>query len=184
MAAALQLLIDGPRLLYVAGFAIVTVLLEVFVRYARYVSVLQVADAVALRLCGGRVRGRRALGRPWPSTWWCRMSPRRRLSHRRRRHLRHHDQPLSLLLAGRGGGRGSERRSDGQAARSRARAGAGPDGRASQIDTSSAWASPTSSPSSSCSPRRRRCTPTASPTSRPRPRRPRRCARSPAASPS
>ena len=41
MAAALRLLVDGPILLYIAGFAIVTVLLEVFVRYSRYVSVLR-----------------------------------------------------------------------------------------------------------------------------------------------
>ena len=41
MAAALRLLVDGPVLAYVIGFAIVTVLLEVFVRYSRYVSVLR-----------------------------------------------------------------------------------------------------------------------------------------------
>ncbi len=41
MAAALRLLVDGPMLLYIGGFAIVTVLLEVFVRYSRYVSVLR-----------------------------------------------------------------------------------------------------------------------------------------------
>jgi NRAMP (natural resistance-associated macrophage protein)-like metal ion transporter len=41
MAAALKLLVDGPLLLYVAGFAIVSVLLEVFVRYSRYVWVLK-----------------------------------------------------------------------------------------------------------------------------------------------
>jgi NRAMP (natural resistance-associated macrophage protein)-like metal ion transporter len=41
MAAALHLLINGPMLIYVAGFAIVTVLLEVFVRYSRYASVLR-----------------------------------------------------------------------------------------------------------------------------------------------
>jgi NRAMP (natural resistance-associated macrophage protein)-like metal ion transporter len=41
MAAALHLLINGPMLIYVAGFAIITVLLEVFVRYSRYVSVLR-----------------------------------------------------------------------------------------------------------------------------------------------
>jgi NRAMP (natural resistance-associated macrophage protein)-like metal ion transporter len=41
MGAALHLLIDGPMLIYVAGFAVVTVLLEVFVRYSRYVSVLR-----------------------------------------------------------------------------------------------------------------------------------------------
>lgn len=41
MAAALKLLIGGPSLLYVAGFAIVSVLLEIFVRYTRYVAVLK-----------------------------------------------------------------------------------------------------------------------------------------------
>jgi hypothetical protein len=41
MAAALRLLINGPMLVYVAAFAIVTVLLEVFVRYSRYASVLR-----------------------------------------------------------------------------------------------------------------------------------------------
>ena len=41
MAAALQLLIGGPSFLYVIGFAVISVLLEVFVRYSRYVSVLK-----------------------------------------------------------------------------------------------------------------------------------------------
>ncbi len=41
MAAALKLLIDAPTLLYIAGFAVLSVVLEIFVRYARYVSVLK-----------------------------------------------------------------------------------------------------------------------------------------------
>lgn len=41
MGAALKLIIGGPQLLYVAAFGIVTVLLEIFSRYARYVSVLK-----------------------------------------------------------------------------------------------------------------------------------------------
>ena len=41
MAAGLQLVIGGPQLAYVAVFAVVSVLLEVFVRYSRYVSVLK-----------------------------------------------------------------------------------------------------------------------------------------------
>jgi NRAMP (natural resistance-associated macrophage protein)-like metal ion transporter len=41
MGAALKLLIGGPQLLYVAGFGVVSVLLEIFVRYSRYVSVLK-----------------------------------------------------------------------------------------------------------------------------------------------
>jgi NRAMP (natural resistance-associated macrophage protein)-like metal ion transporter len=41
MAAALKLLIGGPHLLYVAIFGLLTVLLEVFARYSRYVSILK-----------------------------------------------------------------------------------------------------------------------------------------------
>jgi hypothetical protein len=41
MAAALHLLVDGPVIVYIAGFAIVTVLAEIFVRYSRYASVLR-----------------------------------------------------------------------------------------------------------------------------------------------
>ncbi len=41
MAAALKLLVAGPALLYVGLFAVISALLEVFVRYARYVSVLK-----------------------------------------------------------------------------------------------------------------------------------------------
>ncbi len=41
MAAALHLLIAGPVVLYIAAFAIVTVLAEVYMRYARYASILR-----------------------------------------------------------------------------------------------------------------------------------------------
>ncbi|HZL00118.1 MAG TPA: divalent metal cation transporter [Caulobacteraceae bacterium] len=41
MGAALNLVVGGPTLLYVAGFGVVSILLELFVRYARYVSVLK-----------------------------------------------------------------------------------------------------------------------------------------------
>jgi NRAMP (natural resistance-associated macrophage protein)-like metal ion transporter len=41
MAAALRLLVLGPAVLYVTAFAVVTVVLEVFMRYARYASVLR-----------------------------------------------------------------------------------------------------------------------------------------------
>ena len=41
MGAALKLLIGGPALIYVALFGLATVLLEVFSRYSRYVSVLK-----------------------------------------------------------------------------------------------------------------------------------------------
>ncbi len=41
MADALKLIIGGPYLLYVAGFGAVSVLLQVFLKYSRYVSVLK-----------------------------------------------------------------------------------------------------------------------------------------------
>ena len=48
MAAALKLLIGGPAGFYVVGFAIGCVLLEVFSRYERYVSILQWTSFVLL----------------------------------------------------------------------------------------------------------------------------------------
>jgi len=63
MGAALRLVIGGPALLYVLAFAVLSVVLEVFVRYSRYVSVLKwltlslfayVAVALIVRL-------------PWPT---------------------------------------------------------------------------------------------------------------------
>ena len=41
MGAALQLILPGPQWLYVAAFAILIALLEVFMRYANYASVLR-----------------------------------------------------------------------------------------------------------------------------------------------
>jgi uncharacterized membrane protein YoaK (UPF0700 family) len=41
MGAALELLISGPALFYVCCFGLLWVVLEVFTRYARYVSVLK-----------------------------------------------------------------------------------------------------------------------------------------------
>ncbi len=41
MGAALKLLVPGDQLLYAAGFGVVSLLLEVFVRYSRYASVLK-----------------------------------------------------------------------------------------------------------------------------------------------
>jgi Mn2+/Fe2+ NRAMP family transporter len=41
MAAALHLLLPGPAWLYIAGFALVIALLEIFVRYSLYASVLR-----------------------------------------------------------------------------------------------------------------------------------------------
>jgi len=48
MAAALQLLVGGPTGLYVVGFAVGSALLEVFVSYERYVSILKWTSFVLL----------------------------------------------------------------------------------------------------------------------------------------
>ncbi len=41
MGAALKLLVGGQQLLYIAGFGVVSIILEVFMRYSRYVSGLK-----------------------------------------------------------------------------------------------------------------------------------------------
>ena len=41
MGAALRLVVGGPALVYVAAFALVSAILEIFLRYSRYVSVLK-----------------------------------------------------------------------------------------------------------------------------------------------
>ena len=41
MAAALKLLFDAPVVIYIAGFAVASALLQVFMRYSRYASVLR-----------------------------------------------------------------------------------------------------------------------------------------------
>ena len=63
MAAALHLLIEGPSLIYVAGFAIVTVLAEVFVRYSRYASVLRWLTLSLFAYVGTVF----VVGVPWPT---------------------------------------------------------------------------------------------------------------------
>jgi NRAMP (natural resistance-associated macrophage protein)-like metal ion transporter len=76
MAAALRLLIDGPMLVYVAAFAIVTVLLEVFVRYSRYASVLR---WLTLSLFA-YVATVFAVGVPWLTVAWNLVLPHIKLS--------------------------------------------------------------------------------------------------------
>ncbi len=66
MAAALKLLIDGPLLLYVAAFAIVTVLLETFLRYSRYVSILKWLTLSLFAYVGTVF----VVGVPWGTVAW------------------------------------------------------------------------------------------------------------------
>jgi NRAMP (natural resistance-associated macrophage protein)-like metal ion transporter len=61
MAAALHLLIDGPAVVYIAAFAILTVLAEIYVRYSRYASVLRWLTLSLLAYVGVVF----AVGVPW-----------------------------------------------------------------------------------------------------------------------
>jgi Mn2+/Fe2+ NRAMP family transporter len=63
MAAAIGLILPGPQWLYIAAFALVIALLEVFMRYARYVSVLR---WLTLSLFA-YVATVFAVGVPWPT---------------------------------------------------------------------------------------------------------------------
>jgi Mn2+/Fe2+ NRAMP family transporter len=61
MGAALNLLIGGPSGAYVIGFAIVSVLLEIFLRYARYANVLKWLTLSLLAYVGSVL----VIGVPW-----------------------------------------------------------------------------------------------------------------------
>ena len=66
MAAALKLLIDGPVLLYVALFAVASVLLETFLRYSRYVSILKWLTLSLFAYVGTVF----VVGVPWGTVAW------------------------------------------------------------------------------------------------------------------
>jgi len=63
MAAALRLLVDGPVVVYIAGFAIAIVLAEVFIRYSRYASVLRWLTLSLFAYVGTVF----VVGVPWPT---------------------------------------------------------------------------------------------------------------------
>ena len=106
MGAALDLVIGGPCLLYVAAFAALSVLLEVFVRYARYVSVLKWLTLSLFAYVAVALDRAHAVGKVLFHLVVPKLSFGAGLSHGRGGDPGHDDQPLSLLLAGRGGGRG------------------------------------------------------------------------------
>ena len=150
MAAALQLILPGPQWLYVAAFAILIVLLEVFMRYGSYVSVLRWLTLSLLAYVATVF----VVGVPWGTVAYHLVVPHvewtARLFHHGRRHLRHDDQPLSLFLAGVGRGRGRQGRPRPRSQFSkRPLRGAG-SSRAFGSTPWSAWARPMSSRFSSC----------------------------------
>jgi NRAMP (natural resistance-associated macrophage protein)-like metal ion transporter len=71
MGAALKLLIGGPSLVYVIGFAAITILLEVFVRYSRYVSVLKYLTLSLLAYVATVF----VVGTPWGKVAWSILVP-------------------------------------------------------------------------------------------------------------
>jgi NRAMP (natural resistance-associated macrophage protein)-like metal ion transporter len=66
MAAALKLLIDGPLLLYVVLFGVVSVLLETYIRYSRYVSILKWLTLSLFAYVGTVF----VVGVPWGTVAW------------------------------------------------------------------------------------------------------------------
>ena len=106
MGAALKLMVGGPALAYVVLFALLSSGLQIFTRYKRYTSILK-WDAWPVCLRDLRFRRRCIVGqgglgdRLAPAIDQC------GLFDGDRRGVRHHDQPLFILLAGRPGGRGS-----------------------------------------------------------------------------
>ncbi len=66
MAEALALLIGGPSHLYVVGFAVFCILLEIFARYQQYVSVLKWTSAVLFAYIAAAF----AVPVPWGEVAW------------------------------------------------------------------------------------------------------------------
>jgi NRAMP (natural resistance-associated macrophage protein)-like metal ion transporter len=96
MAAALALLIHGPTLVYVVVFGVVTVLLEVFVRYSRYVSVLRWLTLSLFAYVGVVF----VVGVPWLTVARDLVLPHITLSGDYLCRLRHYDKSIPVFLAG------------------------------------------------------------------------------------
>ena len=111
MGAALKLLIGGPAGLYVVGFAIGCVWLEMFSRYERYVAILKWGSFVLLAYVAVALVVRRALGAGPLSHLRAEFLAADGLRRHRGRGAGHHDHALLLLLAILGGGRGRAGRS-------------------------------------------------------------------------
>ncbi|HEV7718189.1 MAG TPA: divalent metal cation transporter [Arsenicitalea sp.] len=77
MGAALQLLIGGPVLLYVGVFAVVTIVLEIFMRYSRYVSVLKYLTLSLLAYVATVF----VVGVPWGEVAWSVLVPKLSFEH-------------------------------------------------------------------------------------------------------
>jgi len=63
MAAALRLLVEGPMVVYIAGFAVAIALAEIFIRYSRYAAVLRWLTLSLFAYVGTVF----VVGVPWPT---------------------------------------------------------------------------------------------------------------------
>jgi hypothetical protein len=175
MAASLGLLIGGPQFLYVGLFGVLSVLLEVFLRYSRYVSVLKwLTLSLFAYVCVAFV-----VDVPWAEVARSLIVPK----------ISFDSAYLTVVVAVLGttispylffwqAGQEVEevKERDGAKPLLRAPEQAEPEFERIRIDTISVWPCRTAWRFSSSSPPPRRCMRMASPISRPHPRRPRRSA--------
>jgi Mn2+/Fe2+ NRAMP family transporter len=111
MGEALQLVIGGPEHGHALLFGVVCLGLQIFMPFARYVRYLKWLTLSLLAYVAVCVRDRRAVARARARPLVAEHPIDRAGADRHRRRVRHDDQPLPLLLAGRtGGGRAECRR--------------------------------------------------------------------------
>ena len=108
MADALKLIIGGPHLLYVAGFGAVSVVLQVFLKYSRYVSVLKWLTLSLFAYFGTVLFVHVPWGEVAHGLVHSNIFRRCRVLDLGGRNFRHDHQSLPVLLAGLPGGRGRE----------------------------------------------------------------------------
>ena len=106
MGDALALVAGGPPLAYAVGFGVCCILLQIFVRYTRYVSILKWLTVALFAYFGVLVVAKVDWGTALRSLLLPELPLRRELHHHHRGDPRHDDQPVSVLLAGIAGGRG------------------------------------------------------------------------------
>ncbi len=110
MAEALRLVLGGPAQVYAVTFGLLCLLLQVFVSYARYVRWLKWLTLALLSYVAVAFTLNVDVADVLHQLVWPRLAAGPRGAADGGGGLRHHDQPLPVLLAGRAGGRGCPRR--------------------------------------------------------------------------
>ena len=143
MADATKLLIGGHSIVYVLLFGVTSVAAQIFLDYKRYVAVLKWLTLSLFAYVAALAFAKVSWGEALAGIARSAHELERRLFHHHRRHPRHHDLALSVLLAGLAGSRGPARRCDEAAADRKALRRAARNSIASAPTPSSAWRSPT-----------------------------------------